>query len=151
MAEFCKNCFLELHPDLKEKDLILIKDIELCEGCGKVVNATVYAVKQTSVHKIYKSRKNANANDIKSKKEKVSMAWRDEEYVPNTECGKYTPNKEDIYRLCDSGMFNHIIESYCRIVFDRLALTEKLRGFNFAELFDTISAEQAEILGAKLK
>lgn len=148
MAEFCTNCFLKLYPTLTEKDIILTKETELCEGCGKIVSETVLEVKQKS---LYKLKENTNTNSIQSQKGEIPMAWRDEEYFPNKECVNFISSGEQVQRLCDSGMFNRIIESYCRIVFDRLALTEKLKGFSFSELFDTISAEQAEILGAKLR
>ena len=49
----------------------------------------------------------------------------------------------DIDRMCDTGMFNSIIEGYCRIVFDDLGLTDKLKGYSFYSLFDMVSAKQA--------
>lgn len=49
----------------------------------------------------------------------------------------------DIDRMCDTGMFNSIIEGYCRVVFDDLDLTDKLKGYSFYSLFDMVSAAQA--------
>lgn len=51
MSEFCKDCFLKLNPQFTEKDLVIIKDDELCEGCGKVVNEVVWEIKEKSERK----------------------------------------------------------------------------------------------------
>lgn len=48
MSEFCAKCFLELNPELTEKDLIMIKGDDLCEGCGKIVDEVVWKVKDKS-------------------------------------------------------------------------------------------------------
>lgn len=38
MAEFCKNCFLELFGPVEEdEEIILSEEPWLCEGCGKWV------------------------------------------------------------------------------------------------------------------
>lgn len=59
MAEFCKECFLNLNPELSENDLVMIKETELCEGCGKIVNETVLEIKESGMRKLKKSnRKN---------------------------------------------------------------------------------------------
>lgn len=50
---------------------------------------------------------------------------------------------EEINDLCDTGMFNSIIEGYCRIVLDDLGLTDKLNGYSFFRLFDTVGAAEA--------
>lgn len=55
MSEFCKNCFLKLNPQFEEKDLVMIKDEELCEGCGKVVKETVLKVKENIEGKFKKN------------------------------------------------------------------------------------------------
>lgn len=37
MAEFCKDCFLEINP-LKENEIIVLSapdDLDFCEGCGQ--------------------------------------------------------------------------------------------------------------------
>ncbi len=52
MAEFCRECFLKLNPELTEKDLVMIKETELCENCGKIVDETVLKVKEKSERKI---------------------------------------------------------------------------------------------------
>lgn len=56
MSEFCKKCFLELNPELTEKDLVMIKGAELCEGCGEIVDEVVWKAKD-------KSRRKNNKND----------------------------------------------------------------------------------------
>ena len=36
MAEFCKDCFLEINP-LKENETVVLSapdDLDFCEGCG---------------------------------------------------------------------------------------------------------------------
>ncbi len=36
MAEFCLKCYNRIYKDnLTEYDVVLTKDYELCEGCGK--------------------------------------------------------------------------------------------------------------------
>ena len=36
MAEFCKECFIKIEPEyVKNKELILSEDDDLCEGCGQ--------------------------------------------------------------------------------------------------------------------
>lgn len=55
MSEFCKDCFLKLNPQFEEKDLVMIKDEELCEGCGKVVKETVLKVKENIEGKFKKN------------------------------------------------------------------------------------------------
>ena len=45
MAEFCKECFLKLNPEFEEKDLQLLKEEALCEGCGKIVDKIVVNIK----------------------------------------------------------------------------------------------------------
>jgi hypothetical protein len=52
MAEFCPECFIKLYPELSRKDLIIIKEPDLCEGCGKIVDETVLKVKPSSENKI---------------------------------------------------------------------------------------------------
>ena len=37
MAEFCKDCFLEINP-LKENETVVLSapdDLDFCEGCGE--------------------------------------------------------------------------------------------------------------------
>lgn len=37
MAEFCKDCFLEINP-LKENETVVLSapdDLDFCEGCGQ--------------------------------------------------------------------------------------------------------------------
>lgn len=54
---------------------------------------------------------------------------------------KKTP--EEINAICDTGMFNSIIEGYCRIVFSDLGVSERLEEYSFSGLFDFVSAKQA--------
>ena len=36
MAEFCRDCFLRIEGDYRLADrIILSRDLDLCEGCGK--------------------------------------------------------------------------------------------------------------------
>lgn len=37
MAEFCKNYFLKLNPELRAEDLKVCKEDDFCEGCGKYI------------------------------------------------------------------------------------------------------------------
>lgn len=46
MAEFCPDCFLKFNPDLSKNDLITVETIDLCEGCGEIVNEIVLFVKK---------------------------------------------------------------------------------------------------------
>ncbi len=57
MAEFCKECFLKLNPELSEDDLVMIKETELCEGCGKVVDETVLKIKDSGMRKLGKNNR----------------------------------------------------------------------------------------------
>lgn len=57
MAEFCKECFLKLNPELSEDDLVMIKEKELCEGCGKIVDETVLEIKDSGMRKLGKSKR----------------------------------------------------------------------------------------------
>lgn len=56
-AEFCKDCFLKLHPEFREGDLKLCKEEDLCEGCGNIVPTTVVGIKEQSLWKIKKQKK----------------------------------------------------------------------------------------------
>lgn len=58
MAEFCKKCFIELNPELTEKDFVMIKGDEFCEGCGKIVDETVLKVKENLERKFDKNDSN---------------------------------------------------------------------------------------------
>lgn len=58
MAEFCKDCFLKLNPQFTEKDLVMIKEDDLCENCGKVVSETVLKVKDNAERKLDKNASN---------------------------------------------------------------------------------------------
>lgn len=44
MAEFCPDCFLEFNPDLTPKDLVTVETVDLCEGCGEIVDEIVLYV-----------------------------------------------------------------------------------------------------------
>lgn len=55
----------------------------------------------------------------------------------------YVKSPKEINEICDSGMFNSIIEGYCRIVFEELGLADKLNNYRFSRLFDDVGAEQA--------
>ena len=57
MAEFCKECFLKLNPEFEEKDLQLLKEEALFEGCGKIVDKIVVNIKSYSLWKIHRKRK----------------------------------------------------------------------------------------------
>lgn len=51
---------------------------------------------------------------------------------------------EEINDICNSGMFNSIIKGYCIIVCKELGVSDKaINDYNFNELFDCVSAEQA--------
>lgn len=52
MAEFCIECFLKQNPEFTKEDLVIIKDPDLCEGCGKIVDKVVLSIKNASLHKI---------------------------------------------------------------------------------------------------
>lgn len=52
MAEFCPECFIKLNPEFTRKDLVIIKDTDLCEGCGKIVDAIVLSIKESSLYKL---------------------------------------------------------------------------------------------------
>lgn len=52
MAEFCVECFLKMHPELKKSDLVIVRGAELCEGCGKIVRKTVLDVRESSLYKL---------------------------------------------------------------------------------------------------
>ena len=58
MAEFCKKCFLELNPELTEKDLVMTSGAELCEGCGEIVDEVVWEVKDKSSKKLNRTEDN---------------------------------------------------------------------------------------------
>ncbi len=60
MAEFCKECFLKLNPELSEDDLVMVKEAELCEGCGKIVDETVLNIKDSGMRKLRKSNRKNN-------------------------------------------------------------------------------------------
>ena len=51
MSEYCPDCFLALNPEYKKSDLIIIKDPDLCEGCGKIVKECVLDVKKQKSRK----------------------------------------------------------------------------------------------------
>ena len=52
MAEFCPECFLKLNPEFTKDDLVTIKEPDLCEGCGKIVNKTVLSIKESALYKL---------------------------------------------------------------------------------------------------
>lgn len=55
MVEFCPECFIKiLCPELSYKDLVIIKEPDLCEGCGKNVEKTVLRIKDTAKYKMKK-------------------------------------------------------------------------------------------------
>lgn len=55
MAEYCKECFEEYLYDLKEnEEIILSKDNDLCECCGKFKPVVVKIVKKNSLLKTIK-------------------------------------------------------------------------------------------------
>lgn len=66
MSEFCKDCFLKLNPQFEEKDLVMIKGGELCEGCGKIVNEVVWEVKEKSERKFNENEKQEKFNRTKT-------------------------------------------------------------------------------------
>lgn len=44
MAEFCKECFLRIEGNsewVKDKEIIMSEDLDLCEGCGKFKQVVV--------------------------------------------------------------------------------------------------------------
>lgn len=55
MAEFCPDCFLEFNPELTKNDLVIVEDVDLCEGCGKIVHEIVLYVKKTPSNKSKKT------------------------------------------------------------------------------------------------
>lgn len=56
MSEFCKNCFLKIHPKLRPSDLIMVYEPELCEGCGKIVSETVLDIKTEALNRLSEVR-----------------------------------------------------------------------------------------------
>ena len=57
MAEFCKDCFLKLNPELRAEDLKVCKEDDFCEGCGKIVPVIVVGIKEQSLWKIHRKNK----------------------------------------------------------------------------------------------
>ncbi len=55
----------------------------------------------------------------------------------------YMKSKQEINDICDSGMFNSIIEGYVRKAFADLELSDRLTGYSFSRLFDEVSAAEA--------
>ena len=36
MAEFCKQCFINIEPEyVKNKEIVVSEDDDFCEGCGE--------------------------------------------------------------------------------------------------------------------
>lgn len=52
MAEFCPECFVKLNPEFTKDDLVIVKELDLCEGCGKIVDEIVLSIKETSLNKL---------------------------------------------------------------------------------------------------
>lgn len=56
----------------------------------------------------------------------------------------YNKSESEINTMANSGMFNSIIEGYCKIVAKDLGVSEKaINDYNFFKLFDMIPAEEA--------
>jgi hypothetical protein len=53
----------------------------------------------------------------------------------------YSKNKEEINVMANSGMFNSIIEGYCRLAFEQVGLSAE--DVSFYHLFDLYTAEDA--------
>lgn len=55
MAEFCKECFLEIcRVDLKKKKIITSKDLDLCETCGEWKHVVVKVVDRNPIKRFMK-------------------------------------------------------------------------------------------------
>lgn len=52
----------------------------------------------------------------------------------------WSKSPEEINKMCDSGMFNSIIEGYILLAFDEMGITNDIR---LSHIFDTYSAEDA--------
>lgn len=52
MAELCVECFLKQNPEFTKEDLVIVRETELCECCGQIVNKTVLSVKEYALHKL---------------------------------------------------------------------------------------------------
>ena len=46
------SLFLKLNPKFTKEDLIIVKEPDLCEGCGEIVNKTVLMIKESSLYKL---------------------------------------------------------------------------------------------------
>lgn len=55
MAEFCKECLMEIYGvDLKKKKIIMSKDLDLCENCGEWKPVVVKVVDRNPVKRYWK-------------------------------------------------------------------------------------------------
>ncbi len=64
MAEFCLNCWNKINDiNLSEKDVIISKDLDLCEGCAEL-KPVIIRYKRIYLFKEY-------LNDIKNRNKKI--------------------------------------------------------------------------------
>lgn len=59
MAEFCKDCFLEINP-LKENEIPVLSapdDLDFCEGCGQWKRVVV-GIRRKNIFDILKGKHN---------------------------------------------------------------------------------------------
>lgn len=69
----------------------------------------------------------------------------DKEYIDFVQ-SMYGKTEEEINIMANSGMFNSIIEGYCKIVAKDLGVKEEdIEDYNFYSLFDMVSAEEARL------
>ncbi|MGN0106305.1 MAG: hypothetical protein ACI4A5_01240 [Hominilimicola sp.] len=55
MAEFCKECFMEIcDVDLKKEKIITSKDLDLCETCGEWKHVVVKVVDRNPIKRLIK-------------------------------------------------------------------------------------------------
>jgi len=69
MAEFCLDCFVKMDETFRRKeDLVISRDLDLCEGCGEMKHAVVrykirYSKRKTARHpaRVIKCKKSSDA------------------------------------------------------------------------------------------
>ena len=47
MAEYCKDCFKKLNPQVDVHRIVMSREMELCEGCGQLRPCVVRLRKYT--------------------------------------------------------------------------------------------------------
>lgn len=58
MAEFCKDCLLEMMDvDLKKNKIILSDDDDICEGCGNIKPVVVEIISKNPIKRWIKKHR----------------------------------------------------------------------------------------------